>query len=90
MILKVDFFLKSVRGKYWRNFLLFCFILFLDGIKCLVILILLNLIFFVYVNYLSICEKFLIIIKLFCVVVDIFRYFIGILLFLNKVCYECI
>lgn len=57
---------------------------------CLAILILLNSTSFVHANHLSICEKFLIIIKLFCVnvAVDPPRYPTRILLPLSKICYE--
>lgn len=57
---------------------------------CLAILILLNSTSFVHANHLSMCEKFLIIIKLFCVnvAVDPPRYPTRILLPLSKICYE--
>lgn len=57
---------------------------------CLAILILLNSTSFVHANHLSICEKFLIIIKLFCVnvAVDPPRYPTRIVLPLSKICYE--
>lgn len=56
----------------------------------LAILILLNSTSFVHANHLSICEKFLIIIKMFCVnvAVDPPRYPTRILLPLSKICYE--
>lgn len=88
MILKVDSSPKSVRGKHRRNPPSSRFTLSLDGTKCLAILILLNSTSFVHVNHLSICEKFLIITKLFCVAVDTPRYPTRILLPLSKICYE--
>lgn len=62
----------------------------MESSVCLAILILLNSTSFVHANHLSICEKFLIIIKLFCVniAVDPPRYPTRILLPLSKICYE--